>query len=327
MASGKPILEVKDLRAHFFTRRGIVKAVNGVSFNLHQGETLGIVGESGSGKSVTQMTLLGLLPSPPLRILGGTATYKGSDLLRSDEKTLRNIRGNSISMIFQEPMTSLNPYLKIRTQLIEPLVEHRNLQKKEATKQAEQSLERVGIADPLKMMRSYPHEFSGGMRQRVMIAMALTTRPDTLIADEPTTALDVTVQAQILELIKDIQKETGMAVILITHDLGVIASAADRVLVMYAGRVFERGTVEDIFFRSQHPYTNALLQSTPRLDTKTGVLPTIPGAPPDMFTVGDACPFYDRCEYRMEMCQETFPAAKHFESKHESYCHLEALPK
>jgi len=322
----EPILSIKDFRAFFYTRRGVVKAVNGVSFNLAKGETLGIVGESGSGKTVSQLSYLRLLPSPPLKIVSGEASFKGLNILTATNSQLRAIRGNKISMIFQEPMTSLNPYMKIGSQLIEPLVIHDKISKAESWKRAQEALERVGIPSPERMMKTYPHEFSGGMRQRVMIAMALTTQPEVLIADEPTTALDVTVQAQILELLKAIQKDTGMSIIFITHDLGVVAGICDRVLVMYAGRIFERGTVDDIFYRSQHPYTNALLKSTPRLDQE-GDLPTIGGNPPDLSRLSEGCPFYDRCEFRLDVCKDTYPERREFEKGHDSYCHLEELPK
>lgn len=322
----KPVLNVSNLKAHFYTRRGVVKAVDGVSFKIMRGETLSIVGESGSGKSVSQMSYLGLIPSPPLKIVGGTALFGETDLLRASPNTLRKIRGNRISMIFQEPMTSLNPYLRIGAQLIEPLIYHRNLDKAEAKKQGIAALERVGISDASKAFNRFPHEFSGGMRQRVMIAMALTTNPELLIADEPTTALDVTVQAQILGLLKEIQKETGMSIILITHDLGVVATLSDRVLVMYAGSIFERGSVEDIFYRSYHPYTRALLRSTPRLDTPQGVLPAIPGLPPDLASLPAGCPFADRCSYTMETCRTEFPEAFQLSQEHASYCYLREMP-
>jgi oligopeptide transport system ATP-binding protein len=318
-----PILEIQDYRAHFYTRRGIVKAVDGLTYTLHAGETLGIVGESGSGKSVSQLSYLGLLPSPPLRIMGGQVKFKGKDILKMTPQELRGIRGKSISMIFQEPMTSLNPYLKIGTQLIEPLQIHENMTKKEAWKRAEEALATVGIANADKAMRVYPHEFSGGMRQRVMIAMALTTRPEVLIADEPTTALDVTVQAQILDLLKSIQKDTGMAVLLITHDLGVVAEVADRVIVMYAGKVFEEASADEIFYKSVHPYTQALLKSTPRIDIEQPVLPTIGGNPPDLSSLKLGCPFYQRCDHRMDVCENTFPIQKVSSGTHRSYCHWE----
>ncbi len=320
------ILELKDLRAHFYTRRGIVKAVDGISFVVHRGETVGIVGESGSGKSVCQLSYLRLLPSPPLRIIGGQALLHGRNLLQMNDRELRQIRGNKISMIFQEPMTSLNPYMRIGSQLIEPLTIHVGADKKAAWKEAVKALERVGISHAESAMHGYPHEFSGGMRQRVMIAMALTTKPEVLIADEPTTALDVTVQAQILDLLRDIQKDTGMAIILITHDLGVVAGLADKILVMYAGRVMEDGTSDAIFYKSQHPYTQALLKSTPRIDQPQGTLPAISGAPPDLSRLSTGCPFYDRCPYHMEVCATAFPKPKRVEVSHDSFCYLEDLP-
>jgi len=318
------LLELKDFRASFHTRRGIVKAVNGISFSLEKGQTLGIVGESGSGKSVTQLAYLGLLPTPPLKIEGGQALFQGQDLLRVTPSEMRKIRGNKISMIFQEPMTSLNPYMRIGAQLIEPLTEHRGYDKKRAMKEAITALERVGIPSAESALKSYPHEFSGGMRQRVMIAMALTTNPEVLIADEPTTALDVTVQAQILELLKSIQKDTGMAIVLITHDLGVVAGIADKVLVMYAGRIMEEGNADQVFYGSRHPYTHALLKSTPRIDIAQAILPTIGGMPPDLSKLGAGCPFYERCNYRSEECA-VFPPLKQFEAGHDSYCYREAL--
>lgn len=320
-----PILSIRDYRAHFVTRKGIVKAVNGVSYDLFSGETLAIVGESGSGKSVSQLSFLGLLPSPPLRIVSGEVLFHGQDLLKMKEKDLRFIRGNKISMIFQEPMTSLNPYLKIGTQLIEPLVIHRQKTKKEAWSMGIAALERVGISRASEAMKAYPHEFSGGMRQRVMIAMALTTEPEVLIADEPTTALDVTVQAQILELLKSIQKETRMAIVLITHDLGVVANAADRVVVMYGGRVFEKGSVDEVFYQTEHPYTQALLKSTPRLDKLDEVLPSIAGTTPDLTKIKEGCPFFERCSYRKEVCETVFPDRTVTQTGQERFCHVERL--
>jgi len=322
-----PILEIKDFKAHFHTRRGIVRAVDGISYSLEKGETLGIVGESGSGKSVSQLSYLGLLPSPPLKIVGGEVNFRGQNLLTMPQSQLRSLRGKAISMIFQEPMTSLNPYLTIGNQLIEPLTVHEKLSKKEAIPRAMKALERVGIPNPASAMSSYPHEFSGGMRQRVLIAMALTTNPELLIADEPTTALDVTVQAQILDLLKEIQKDTGMSILLITHDLGVVAGIADRVVVMYAGRVFEEGKTEDIFYGSAHPYTMALLKSTPRIDVPQGILPAIGGAPPDLSRVGEGCPFYQRCSYHLNTCADTFPAPRKLGTGHKSFCHLEENPR
>jgi oligopeptide transport system ATP-binding protein len=317
-----PILELKNYQAHFHTRRGIVKAVNGISFKLNEGETLGIVGESGSGKSVTQLSYLGLLPSPPLKIVGGEVLFKGRNLLEQDGAHLRELRGNQITMIFQEPMTSLNPYMKIGAQLCEPNLIHKGMNKYDATKEAIAAMKRVGIPDAERAMASYPHEFSGGMRQRVMIAMALTTHPEVLIADEPTTALDVTVQAQILELLKSIQQERGMAIILITHDLGIVAGLANRVVVMYAGQVMEEGTVDELFYRSHHPYTQALLKSTPRLDVTQGSLPVIAGTTPDLSKLKPGCPFFARCEHRIPVCEDVFPAVRAFQGGQESYCHL-----
>ncbi len=319
---GKPILELKNYQAHFHTRRGIVKAVNGISFTLNEGETLGIVGESGSGKSVTQLSYLGLLPSPPLKIVGGEVLFKGRNLLAEDSAHLRQVRGNQITMIFQEPMTSLNPYMKIGNQLCEPLMLHKGMNKHDAAKEAIAALKRVGLPDPQHAMAAYPHEFSGGMRQRVMIAMALTTNPEVLIADEPTTALDVTVQAQILELLKSIQQERGMAIILITHDLGIVAGLANRVVVMYAGQVMEEGTVDELFYKSHHPYTQALLKSTPRLDASQATLPVIAGTTPDLSKLKAGCPFTDRCEHRVSECADTFPAAYITAQGQRSFCHL-----
>ncbi len=277
-----PLLSVSDLRTYFYTRSGVFRAVDGVSFSLERGETLGIVGESGSGKSVTCYSLMGLIPQPPGRIESGTAMFDGVDLLNCTPAQSRAIRGKRISMIFQDPMTSLNPYLRISEQLIEPLIIHENISKKAALKRALEMLEAVGIVDAAKRLHSYPHEFSGGMRQRVMIAMALMTKPDLLIADEPTTALDVTVQAQILELIKTMQKELGMAVIFITHDLAVVSGLCDRTQVMYAGRIVETAPTRDIFARPQHPYTQALQRCIPALQPKGKELYAIPGLPPDL---------------------------------------------
>ena len=277
------LLEVKDLKTYFHTRNGPVRAVDGVSFDVERGETLGIVGESGSGKSVSCYSLLGLIPQPPGRIEEGSAILDGEvDLLNCSEKKLQSIRGSRISMIFQDPMTSLNPYLKISTQLVEALRTHESMSRKQALARSIKALEEVGITEASTRVQFYPHEFSGGMRQRVMIAMAMITHPEILIADEPTTALDVTVQAQILELIKERQRANNSAVILITHDLGVVAGMCDRINVMYAGKIVESGTAEDIFKRAQHPYTIALQRSIPSLGSKGSPLYTIPGLPPDL---------------------------------------------
>jgi len=278
-----PILDVKDLTTFFHTRNGVVRAVDGVSFSLERGETLGIVGESGSGKSVSCYSLMGLIPQPPGRIESGTALLDGeTDLLSCGEKALRRIRGKKVSMIFQDPMTSLNPYLKVSTQLIEALRMHEAVSKTEALNRSIKALEEVGITEASTRVHFYPHEFSGGMRQRVMIAMSMITHPEILIADEPTTALDVTVQAQILDLIRERQRANNSAVILITHDLGVVAGMCDRINVMYAGKIVESGTAEDVFHKAQHPYTIALQRSIPSLGSKGKALYTIPGLPPDL---------------------------------------------
>lgn len=302
------LLEVKDLKTSFHTRNGIVQAVDGISFNLSKGETLGIVGESGSGKSVSQYSLLGLIPMPPGRIEGGQALFDGRDLLKMTNKELQKVRGDRISMIFQDPMTCLNPYLRVSDQLMEPLLLHKGMSKEEARKKALNGLKEVGILDADKRLDMYPHEFSGGMRQRVMIAMALITEPELLIADEPTTALDVTVQAQILDLIRKLQKEKGTAVIFITHDLGVVASLADNVLVMYAGRVVEQGGVEQIFYQSKHPYTQALLKSIPATHERGEKLYAIPGLPPDLANKPPGCSFAPRCHLVSERCRESAPS-------------------
>jgi len=277
-----PLLEVTDLRTYFHTRRGVYRAVDGVSFSLEKGETLGIVGESGSGKSVTCSSLLGLIPQPPGRIESGRAMFDGTDLLHCPPAELRAIRGKRIGMIFQDPMTSLNPYLRISEQLIEPLLIHENISKTDALARGLAMLEAVGIPNAASRLHSYPHEFSGGMRQRVMIAMALITKPDLLVADEPTTALDVTVQAQILDLLKKLQREFGMAVIFITHDLAVVSGLCDRVQVMYAGRIVESAETRTLFRSPQHPYTKALQRCIPALQDKGRELFTIPGMPPDL---------------------------------------------
>lgn len=291
-----PVLEVKDLKTSFYTRDGVVKAVDGISFSVEAGQTVGIVGESGSGKSVACYSLLQLIPQPPGRIEGGTALFDGLDLLSLSETEMRKIRGEKIGLIFQDPMTSLNPYLRISTQLIEPLQIHRGLGKTEALEKAIAELDAVGIPDPHKRIHSYPHEFSGGMRQRVMIAMALITRPEILIADEPTTALDVTIQRQVLDLIKTRQEELGTAVIFITHDLAVVSEVCDYVNVMYAGRFVERADVKTLFSEPKHAYTRALQRSIPAMQTKGERLYTIPGLPPNLSAGVSGCAFAPRCE-------------------------------
>jgi len=302
-----PLLEVTDLRTSFHTRSGVCRAVDGVSFSLEAGETLGLVGESGSGKSVTCYSLLGLVPQPPGRIEGGTARFGGLDLLHCPAARLRDIRGRRIAMIFQDPMTSLNPYLRISAQLIEPLLIHEKISKRDALARGLAMLEAVGINDAAARLHAYPHEFSGGMRQRVMIAMALISRPEILIADEPTTALDVTVQAQILDLIRRLQQEYRMAVIFVTHDLGVVSGLCDRVQVMYAGRIVETAGTRTLFRSPRHPYTRALQRSIPSLQPKGRELYTIPGLPPDLSQPITGCAFAPRCEHAADLCRITDP--------------------
>jgi oligopeptide transport system ATP-binding protein len=297
-----PLLEVENLRTAFHTRNGIVRAVNDVSFHVERGESLGIVGESGSGKSVTCYSLMGLIPQPPGRIESGRAMFDGVDLLHCSKKELASIRGKRVSMIFQDPMTSLNPYLRVGDQITEPLMIHGGFTQKEAYKRALDALREVGIHDGESRLRSYPHQFSGGMRQRVMIAMALITHPELLIADEPTTALDVTVQAQILELIKKLQRTHGTAVIFITHDLGVVSGFCDRVQVMYAGRIAETAPVNEIFHAPMHPYNKALQRSIPAMQPKGADLYTIAGLPPDLSKNIPGCPFVPRCEFARSEC-------------------------
>lgn len=299
-----PLLQVQDLRTYFHTRNGVVRAVDGVSFDIESGETLGIVGESGSGKSVTCYSMVGLIPQPPGRIESGTALFDGVDLLKARPEQLRQIRGKRIAMIFQDPMTSLNPYMRVEDQLIEPLLIHEQIERRRAVELGIQALKDVGIQDAANRIRSYPHEFSGGMRQRVMIAMALITKPDLLIADEPTTALDVTVQAQIIELVRRMQAERGMAVIWISHDLGVVAGLCKRVNVMYAGRVVESGLTERIFRAPRHPYNRALQKSIPALQPKGAELYTIAGMPPDLSKPLAGCAFAKRCEFAQDSCQQ-----------------------
>ena len=288
------VLDVQNLQVFFHTRHGVVRAVDGVSLRVEAGQTVGIVGESGSGKSVTCYSLLGLIPQPPGRIEGGRALFGGQDLLALSEKELQKVRGSRISMIFQDPMTSLNPFMKIGTQLVEPLRLHQGLDKRAAWQKGIEALEEVGIPDPASRMNQYPHEFSGGMRQRVMIAMALITRPELLIADEPTTALDVTIQQQVLDLIKDLQKRLGIAVVFITHDLAVVHEVCDVVHVMYAGRIVESAPAEALFAQPRHAYTRALMRSIPALQKKGEPLYTIPGLPPDLSKLPLGCAFRER---------------------------------
>jgi oligopeptide transport system ATP-binding protein len=315
------LLSVEDLHVSFHTRSGVGRAVRGVSFSLDRGETLGIVGESGSGKSVTCAAILGLLPMPPGRIEKGRAIFDGIDLLRCAPAELRAIRGRRISVIFQDPMTALNPYLRIEEQIMEPLIIHEKMARRTARERALKALQEVGVPDPAQRLRAYPHEFSGGMRQRVMIAMAMITRPDILICDEPTTALDVTVQAQILELIRREQRANGAAVILISHDLGVVAGFCDRVQVMYGGCVVERAPVRSLYYQPSHPYNQALQRSRPRRDLPRGTeLPSLPGLPPDPARLPPGCAFAPRCEFAVERCRTELPDLAAVAPDHESAC-------
>ena len=314
------LLKVNDLKTWFHTSSGVVRAVNGVSFSLEKGETLGIVGESGSGKSVACYSLMGLVPKPPGRIESGTAHFDGQDLLSLSENQLNQIRGKRISMIFQDPMTSLNPYLRVEDQLIEPLLVHGMTDKATARKKALNMLEQVGIQGAANRIRMYPHEFSGGMRQRVMIAMALITEPDLLIADEPTTALDVTVQAQILELIKEMQQRMHMGVLFISHELGVVAGFCDRVNVMYAGRIVESGSTHSIYYKPSHPYNEALQQSIPALQPKGKELFTIEGQPPDLTRPLNGCSFAERCVHAQDECKRGEISLKRLNEGHYTSC-------
>ena len=318
----QPLLQVEDLRTWFHTDEGTAKAVDGVSFGLAEQETLGIVGESGCGKSVTALSILRLIPDPPGRVEGGSVRFQGRDLLALSEKEMRRIRGNEIAMIFQEPMTSLNPVYTIGEQISEVLRLHRGLSRGEAEERAVEMLRRVRIPDPEQRVEEYPHQLSGGQRQRVMIAMALACDPALLIADEPTTALDVTVQAQILDLLKELQREFGMAIMLITHDLGVIAETAHRVVVMYAGVVVESGAVEQIFDGPNHPYTEGLKAAIPKLGEKVERLATIPGTVPSPYEEIVGCPFQNRCPYVMERCRREFPALYTLGPGHVARCFL-----
>ncbi len=307
------ILEVKNLQTTFFTEEGLVKAVDDVSFDVYRGKTLGIVGESGCGKSVTSLSIMRLIPDPPGRVTSGQILYQGRDLLKLTPEEMRKIRGNEISMIFQEPMTSLNPVFTIGNQIVEAITLHQDLSSREARNKAIEMLKLVGIPSPEKRIDDYPHQLSGGMRQRVMIAMALSCNPHILIADEPTTALDVTIQAQILDLLRDLQQKVGMALILITHDLGVVAEVADEVCVMYAGRVAERGSVREIFKNPKHPYTRGLLNSIPTLSKdptgkiKKNRLETIPGIVPNLLQLPKGCRFQERCTYVTDACRGQEP--------------------
>ncbi|MBA9039733.1 dipeptide transport system ATP-binding protein [Bacillus aryabhattai] len=317
------MIQIKNLHVQFSTYGGRVQAVRGVSFDLHKGETLAIVGESGCGKSVTSQSIMRLIPTPPGRITSGSILFKGQDLTKLSEKKMRDIRGADISMIFQDPMTALNPTLRVGEQIAENIMQHENISKEKAKEKAFEMLELVGIPNPKERLKQYPHEFSGGMRQRIVIAMALVCNPEVLIADEPTTALDVTIQAQILELFKDIQQKTDVSIVLITHDLGVVAQVADRVAVMYAGKIVEIGTRRDIFYTPQHPYTKGLLRSVPRLDLYESELVPIAGSPPDLFAPPSGCSFAPRCPYVMEVCDRMYPASTKLKESHQVHCWIQ----
>ncbi|MFT8363205.1 MAG: ABC transporter ATP-binding protein [Sporolactobacillus sp.] len=301
------LLEVNDLQVQFDIFGAQVQAVRGVSFSLEKGETLAIVGESGSGKSVTSKALMGLIPNPPGKIKSGNILFEGTDIVANSEKQWMKLRGKDISMIFQDPMTALNPTMKVGKQIMEGLILHQHMSKTDARTRAIELLKQVGIPNPEKRVEEYPHQFSGGMRQRVVIAIALACNPKILIADEPTTALDVTIQAQILDLMREIQKDTGTAIILITHDLGVVANMAQRVAVMYGGKIVETGTLDEIFYQPKHPYTWGLLSSMPKLHAKTDKLLAIPGTPPDLSNPPKGCPFAPRCPHAMKVCVERMP--------------------
>lgn len=318
------ILEVENLRVSFHTYAGEVQAVRGISFYLKKGETLAVVGESGCGKTVTSKSLMRLIPEPPGEIKKGSKIlFDGKDISLMSERELRELRGSDISMIFQDPMTSLNPTMTIGKQISESLIIHRGMSKTEAMNEAIKMLDLVNIPDAATRAHQYPHEFSGGMRQRAMIAIALACNPKILIADEPTTALDVTIQAQIMDLISDLQVKLGTAVILVTHDLGIVADVADRIQVMYAGQIIEHGTIDEIFKTPQHPYTWALLQSVPRLDTKNkDKLYSLRGTPPDLIKPPIGCPFAARCEFCMQICREEMPEVTTLSENHEVCCWL-----
>lgn len=314
------LLEVHDLKTQFRTREGPIQAVNGISFTVNEGEAVGIVGESGSGKSVTALSILRLLPMPPAQIVDGSVLFQDHDLVDMNETEMRRIRGGKISMIFQDPISSLNPVMRIQDQIMETLQLHLGLSKAEAIARVRSLLEAVGIPDAASRMRGYPHQFSGGMRQRVMIAIAIATNPKLLIADEPTTALDVTIQAQILELLARLRRDLNTSLILITHDLGVVAGVTDRILVMYAGHIAERAPTEEIFDNPRHPYTLGLLGAVPRLDAERGSdLVTIPGSPPDLLHPPTGCPFQPRCPFKIDKCA-TYPPDLKVGRDHYSAC-------
>ncbi|MBW5468309.1 ATP-binding cassette domain-containing protein [Brevibacillus formosus] len=317
------LLTIDNLRVNFKTYGGEVQAVRGVSFYVDKGETVAIVGESGCGKSVTAQAIMGLIPNPPGKIVGGKVVFEGAEISHLSKKELQGIRGTQIGMVFQDPMTALNPTMKVGTQIVEGFVRSHQVSREEARKRAVEMLSLVGIPDPEKRIDQYPHQFSGGMRQRVVIAIALACQPKLVIADEPTTALDVTIQAQILDLLKRLQEEQELSVVIITHDLGVVAEIAHRMVVMYAGMVVETGTVEDVFANPRHPYTWGLMRSLPRLDEgeKQRLIP-IEGSPPDLFHPPVGCPFAARCDFAMEICEQQMPVTSEFGRGHQAACWL-----
>lgn len=316
-----PLLEVKDLATHFFTQEGVVKAVDGITYELEEGEVLGVVGESGCGKSVGALSVMRLVADPPGRTVRGEVIFEGEDLLKLDDSEMRKVRGNKISMVFQEPMTSLNPVLTIGKQLTETAELHLGMNKKQAETHAAELLERVGIPDAANRLGDYPHQFSGGMRQRVMIAIAMSCSPRLIIADEPTTALDVTIQAQILELMQDMAREFGTALIIITHNLGVIARYAHKVMVMYAGKIIETGSAEEIYHNPRHPYTIGLLASVPRLDeVQRTKLKAIEGLPPNLVNMPVGCAFAARCAFANQKCLDEQPSLMNFSDEHTTAC-------
>lgn len=320
------ILTVKDLKTYFYTASGIAKAVDGVSFNIAKGETMGIVGESGSGKSVTSSSIIRLLPPRTGKIVGGSIEFEGKDVLALSKKELNDFRGKDIAVIFQDPMTSLDPVFKIGKQMTEMIMAHQNVTKDEAWKMAVEALSKVGIPEPEKRMNSYPYELSGGMCQRVIIAMAVCCKPKLIIADEPTTALDVTVQAQVLELLKELQRDMDTAILLITHNLGVVWEMCDKVMVMYAGNTVEFTATKTLYSNPRHPYTWGLLDSMPKLsDESKGELKTIPGTPPDLRLTGECCNFYNRCPYVTEACTQSVPPLVEVEPGHFVACHRQNL--
>ncbi|MCP4627184.1 MAG: ABC transporter ATP-binding protein [bacterium] len=319
------VLDVKDLKTYFFTKEGVVKAVDGLTYHVNKGECVGLVGESACGKSVGAMSVLRLIPYPPGIIVGGQILFKGEDLLQASEERMRDIRGNRIGMVFQEPTTSLNPVLTVGRQISESIELHRNMDKEAARAESAKLLQLVGIPDPDKRIKDYPHQFSGGMQQRIMIAMALSCNPELLIADEPTTSLDVTVQAQLLEILANLRSEYGTSVVIITHNLGVVARYVDRVIVMYAGNLVETAPTDDIYAAPKHPYTLGLLASVPRLDSpKKETLRVIKGLPPNMAQLPPGCPFAPRCDYTMDRCRKEKPPLEEVGKDHYRTCFYDA---